>query len=383
MKICYVLDDTIYRWGGAQTYVLGLAHSLVNKNHEVTILTSRNDSVRKREIDPRIEVVEISTGKDIKSFSLNGSFSPFPGFADTKLVREILINEKFDVIHFNYPFSPFVSGEVIKVLDELKRRDARFCVPTLFCTFHIHAEEKLIPRVGNHILSFIQRKLTRKINHFIHISKATKEYGEKYVKVSSSYLPIGLPSVEIHPKPQDKVNLFFMARHEERKGVLDFIQALSVLKNKNPDALRNCAIDIAGDGPQRNEAENLAAKHDLNINFHGKVSEEKKDELYKNAHVAIFPAKFGESFGVVLLEAMNYSCAIVGYANHGYADTMQQFSEECLAEVENIEELAEKIMKLTIDKSFAAEQGRRLKEYFEERFSLESVTKKLVEMYVN
>jgi glycosyltransferase involved in cell wall biosynthesis len=148
----------------------------------------------------------------------------------------------------------------------------------------------------------------------------------------------------------------------------------------NLDGLEVC---IAGDGPERSRAEALAKGHGLeNVRFLGPVSEETKHELYRTAHLAIFPARFGETFGLVLIEAMNFGCATYGYANPGYADTMGPFARDCLVPPGDIAGLASLLERCLKDpEEYVYSMGYRQKEYFNRNFELDQVGARALTLY--
>jgi phosphatidylinositol alpha-mannosyltransferase len=381
MKICYVLDDTIYRPAGVQYCILNPATLLAKEGHEITILYAQNDHIKPVPIDPKIKLIKIAQGIDIKGLDLNGSVSTFPGFGNKKLIKKILLENDFDAIHLNYPFSPFISGRVVKLISKLKSQN--LINARIVCTLQIHVEERFFPRLTNKALALYFKRKLKCIQEYIHNSNPTRLYGEKYLGVKSTYIPNGVQRVDIGDKlksnkTKEKINLLFLGRLEDRKGALDLIKALGKL---DKSTLSKLEIKIAGDGPERKEAEDMTKDLKLNISFLGRVSDEVRDNLYNEADIAIFPAKYGEAMGVVLLEAMNYGCAIIGYANPGYKDTMDIFADECLVPIEDTKALSEKIKEFADNQDTTRALASKLKAYFDGKYDTEVVGKKLVECY--
>lgn len=375
MKICFVLDDSIYRVAGVQYAILNFSRWLVSQDHEVTVLYSEFKSVPKYDIDKRIKLIPIATGFDIKSLNLNGSVSPFPGFTQKKILKKFFDRNEIDVLHICYPFSPFVTGRVLSFLKKRKMRT--------LCALQIHVEEKLLPKISNYLFGLFMKRYVKFIDIFTHNATPTKEYGKKYLGIKSYFLPVGFEDIDISDKfnsNKNNVDILFLGRFEHRKGVLDFIKAVNQIKVD----CKKSTFHVAGDGPLMQKARTLASEQkDKNFIFYGRVSDGKRDELYLKSDIAVFPAAYGEAMGNVLLEAMNYGCAVVGYANAGYADTMNKFKDECLVKPGDINALRDIIELRISDMQGTRLLAGKLKEYFKSVYSVTSVGQKLVGFYNN
>ena len=96
-------------------------------------------------------------------------------------------------------------------------------------------------------------------------------------------------------------NILFVGRFEPRKGLLDLLKAYRILRKTGCD----CRLLVVGGGPQDKEARRYLATRKLGgVEFLGRVSDDERDALFKTADVYFSPATGGESFGIVLLEAM-------------------------------------------------------------------------------
>ncbi len=102
--------------------------------------------------------------------------------------------------------------------------------------------------------------------------------------------------------------IVFVGRHERRKG-------LEVLLDAFAGVERDAELWVIGDGP---EQEALRGRGVPRVQWLGRVSEEEKHSRLRGATIACFPALEGESFGVVLLEAMAAGTAVVASDIDGY-----------------------------------------------------------------
>jgi len=133
---------------------------------------------------------------------------------------------------------------------------------------------------------------------------------------------------------------------EVRKGVDYLIQAFHRVKQQ----IKNVRLIIVGDGPQRKKLELLVKELALeDVHFEGYVDEEEKPSYHASADVCVFPSLYGESFGVVLIEAMASGRATLAFANEGYTTVLGKFPK-LLIDPGNIEELASRIVLFLKDK---------------------------------
>src|SRR5690606_34951028 len=114
------------------------------------------------------------------------------------------------------------------------------------------------------------------------------------------------------PTPATGPTIFFVGRHEERKGLAVLLDALRFL----PGDVR---VWVGGTGPQ---TEALRARHggDPRIDWLGRLSDDEVASRMRGADVFCAPSLHGESFGVVLLEAMAAGAVVVASALEGYAN---------------------------------------------------------------
>ncbi len=117
------------------------------------------------------------------------------------------------------------------------------------------------------------------------------------------------------PWPTDKPTVMFLARHEKRKGLELLLRAFA----DTPDPV---ALWIAGEGPETMKLKQLFPPSD-DLHWLGVLSESEVAQRLSGAHVLCAPSLFGESFGVVLLEAMAARCSIVASSLDGYRTAAQ------------------------------------------------------------
>jgi phosphatidylinositol alpha-mannosyltransferase len=194
-------------------------------------------------------------------------------------------------------------------------------------------------------------------------------------------IPNGIDLTRYHRlnnvKKGKKGMILYVGRLEARKGVKYLMKAFQLLSQDNPDV----ELVIAGDGPDREKLEMLADDLKLkNVSFLGFVSEELKLELLSKADLFCSPALFGESFGIVLLEAMATGTVTVAGSNSGYVDVMQEVGGISLVNPEDTTEFARRLDLLLHEQSLR-ELWQKWAEGYVQQFSYPRVVEQYEELY--
>ena len=311
MKVALVLDDSIDRPDGVQQWVRALGAYLERVGHEVHIICSVSESS-----DPRVHAI----AKNVSvRFNGNGLQTPLP--ASRKRVRELLIAEDFDVIHVQTPHSPVLAGRVVDEARKLRARSVR-----IVGTFLIMPTGR-VAALATRALGIALRKNLRKFDAIHAVSPGSLEFAREAFHIEPLLIPLAIDTAALKGavkttrpprRAGDRLVLAFLGRLVERKGVLELIDALALLDG---DTLDRLDVRIGGRGPLLEEAQDAVARHGLGevVSFAGFVSEEDKPQFFADADIAVFPSTGGESFGIVLVEAMASGAGVVvAGANPGY-----------------------------------------------------------------
>ncbi|HEX9712052.1 MAG TPA: glycosyltransferase family 4 protein [Actinomycetota bacterium] len=294
MKITLVSP---YSWttpGGVNNHIETLAAQLRLRGHEVRILAPSDGPV-----GPGV----IGLGRTL-GIPFNGSVARIAfGPRVRNRVRVALRRAQPELIHIHEPFSPSVS---LLALQAAK-------VPVV-ATFHAAIDSRVYRAAGPYL-----RRLARKIAIRIAVSRAARDTIESVLGPGARIIPNGLDVsvyAGIEPvNPEAKTVLFF-GRLEERKGPQVLLEAIPQVLAVEPDA----TFVIAGDGPLRRKLEDMVApEHRASVSFVGSFTDGARSSLLSAASIACLPAIGGESFGIVLLEAMAAGRPVVASAIPGYA----------------------------------------------------------------
>jgi phosphatidylinositol alpha-mannosyltransferase len=119
--------------------------------------------------------------------------------------------------------------------------------------------------------------------------------------------------------PNKDIDIIFLGRLVKRKGCEHLINAIKLI-----DQNKKLKVAIVGDGLLKDKLMHKVKSYKLNesITFYGHVNEQHKKLLLSRAKLAIFPSVGGESFGIVLLEAMSSGALVIAGDNPGYKSVM-------------------------------------------------------------
>lgn len=106
---------------------------------------------------------------------------------------------------------------------------------------------------------------------------------------------------------KEPLQLLFVGSIDKRKGILDL---LNVLKNIDKNAFKLHICGQLTDNTIKEEYETLLKELDDSAIFHGYVSGDKKEEIFKNADVLVLPS-YGEGMPIVIMEALAAGCAVI------------------------------------------------------------------------
>jgi phosphatidylinositol alpha-mannosyltransferase len=211
-------------------------------------------------------------------------------------------------------------------------------------TFHAKLPETLMSRTVARVVTPYTKPLLKFIDEFTAVSDAAAEYVRSLSEVPIDIIPNGINlKVFLYPDRPVKANdktILYVGRLERRKGVKYLLEAFQLLQAEQPDA----KLLIAGDGPDRQKLEEHAKSLSLqNVSFLGFVDEQKKIDLLRSADLFCSPALYGESFGIVLLEAMASSLVTVAGDNPGYTSVMRGVGQLSLVNPKDAIEFARRL----------------------------------------
>ncbi len=335
MKIGLVCPYNITRGGGVQEVVKALQLEFTKLGHEAVIITPQpKEPYASR--DHR--VIFLGTATDFKSPL--ATTTQVSASVLTDEIDNMLEYEKFDVLHFHEPWVPVLSRQILS---------RSTCVNV--GTVHAKLPETIASRALMRVVTPYTKPLIRYIDAFTAVSEAAAEYLRTLTDDPIEIIPNGIHTghfrspAHLADLPKAKT-ILYIGRIEKRKGVKYLLRAFQILQERQPDA----RLIIAGDGVDREKMQELTEELQLrNVEFLGFIDDHTKLQLLHSADLFCSPAIYGESFGIVLLEAMASGLVTVAGNNPGYESVMTGLGQLSLVDPRDSKEFAHRMELLLTD----------------------------------
>ena len=299
MKIAMLSPYSLSRPGGVQGQVLGLARTLRNLGHQVTVVGPDDPEERDLAGDGAVrassDLFVIGGPTALRS---NGSVAPVTISPIAAMRAERFVRRGgFDVLHLHEPLAPVASyGFVVSAP-----------VP-MVGTYHRAGVSRWVP-----VLKPLVYLVGSRLQVRVAVSEAARETALRSSKGEYEVLFNGVDMDRFtltDPVRSDRPSVLFLGRHETRKGLGVLLDAFALLE-------RPAILWVAGDGPE-SEAQRRRHPESDRVRWLGTLSDREVDARLVGADVLCAPSLRGESFGMVVLEGMAARCAVVASDLPGY-----------------------------------------------------------------
>ena len=313
--------------------MLGLARSLRTLGHEVRVLGPCDGPPPDAGVTP--------LGRSVPT-AANGSVAPLAPDPSAQLrTIRALRDEEFEVVHLHEPIAPGPCMTATLFADAPK-----------VGTFHAAGES-----AGYRAMGWALKRLANKLDHRCAVSPdamalAQGALGGEYELLFNGIEVERFADGPAHPA--EGPTIFFLGRHEPRKGLEVLLQALADLPS-------DLGVWVGGDGPQHAELRERYGT-DPRIEWLGRISDEERAARMRGCTVYCSPSVRGESFGMVLLEAMASGCALVASDLDGHRNVATDGVDALLAPVGDAAALAKALRRVLDDGDLRSELvagGRR------------------------
>ena len=341
MKIAMVSPYDFTWPGGVTAHVAQLARALGRSGHEVQVLAPHSPSRDFQDSDllvPFGRSVPLPSGGSTARVTLSWWLYP--------KIRALLKKEQFDIIHLHEPMVPILPLCVLE-----------FSKSVNVGTFHASYSRQHLYRAFQPIIKRWQKRL----HGSIAVSPAARRYVNNTFPGEYEIIPNGIDykhfSANVAPLPQyqdGKLNILFVGRLEKRKGLRYLLEAYSKLKWEMP----NTRLIVVGPGNPDKESYRILSSHGLtDVEFAGRVSYDELPRYYATADIFCSPATGGESFGIVLLEAMSAGKPVVASDIEGFRGIMTDGEQGLLVTKKDTGGLANALGRLARDPELRSKLG--------------------------
>lgn len=365
MRVALISYHAFLNPGGVKRHVLGLHKEFKRREIYCKIIAPRRSF--KEEYDK--DIILLGTSFPLP---LLGSISDFDVNFNTLAIERVLEKEKFDVLHF-HNFGPS-SVQIVQQSQVLN-----------ILTFHSNPRGSKLLMKFPIILKTLETIANWKLDGVIGVAPLSLKFFKKY-RGPKIVIPNGIDLEDFNPKVpkikkflDKKLNIVYVGRIEKRKGLIYLLRAYNILQKK----YNNLRIIAVGDGAEmKQKCQNYVKEHNLKeVHFVGAKHGQELVSYYNTADIFVSPSIFGESFGLVLLEAMACQKAVAAFGNQGYRELLAgKASARFLAKPRDFKELANKIEILIRNEKLRDEMGKQnLKDA--QDYSWKKVADKILKFY--
>lgn len=363
MKIGLVTPYYYPTLGGVQEHIFNYYKILKNKGYYVKIIAPSYPKISskiKLFFSFEKDVIRIGKAFPLRIYGTE-DWIALP-FGLDKKVKNVLDIHKFDILHFHSPLNPFLNFVVLKNSKSIN-----------IGTFHAYAEKNIFCSIFRKTLE----KYLKRLDGIICVSCAAKEFLTKYFDVKVEIIPNGIDLdrfktglEKIKRFDDGKINILFVGRNTERKGAKYLLKAFEIIKEK----IKNVRLIMVGKGFDNYEGKDIF--------FEGAITPENLPYYYATADIYCSPAIYGESFGIILLEAMACSVPVVASDIKGYNEVITNKENGLLIPPMDVEKLAYTIIEVIQNKELKNKLKRNgLKKV--QDYSWDKITDRILEYYDN
>lgn len=291
MKIGMVCPYSFDVPGGVQAHVVELAQVLIERGHKVSVLAPAAESTE-------LPDFVVSAGRAV-AIPYNGSVArlSFGPVAYARVRRWISEND-FDVLHIHEPNAPSLSMLAMKIAQG-----------PIVATFHTSTTKSLVLSTFQGVL----QPYLEKISGRIAVSELARRWQVESLGSDAVEIPNGVDvpafanARPIDGYPRAGGTVLFLGRYDEpRKGMDTLIGALPALAERH----RDLEVLVVGRGDE-DRLRKEAGRYAKHLRLLGQVTDAEKASAMRSADVYCAPNLGGESFGIVLVEALAAGTAVV------------------------------------------------------------------------
>ena len=365
MKIALVSPYDYAYPGGVVDHICHLYQQLAMMGHEVKIIAPCSPS---RDIPFSHDFIPVGKPISIHRRGTVARVALSPLLSGQ--VKAILKEQQFELMHLHEPLCPLLPLLVLEYSQSVN-----------VGTFHAYHRSDMGYKYGR----FLLKRWFGRLNGRIAVSKPAMDFVNRFFPASYDIIPNGIDlehfSAAVPPIEglrDDKLNILFVGRHEERKGLKHLLAAYKQVKQELP----NTRLIVVGPGNKERYGKLVRQANLEDVVFTGYVPYEDLPRYYNSCDLFCAPATGEESFGIVLLQAMAAAKPIVASQIEGYASVLHHGVEGILVPPKDEPALASAIVGLLRDRPLRQEMGAKGRQKIED-YSWQSIAQRLEQYYAS
>ncbi len=351
------------RGGGADTVICQILRRLDRQRFTATAvyLFKRGESIAPiaellREAD--IELIELPGGRLIDPFQL---------YRLHRLVRL----RRIEILHCHDPKAD-VYGALLHLFN------SRLKLVSTLHTWHQQSwRSRLYIALDFLALRFFHRRIA--------VSQDTRKQAlagglrEVVLMLNGVDTEFWTPGPRVERRPGEPLTVGFVGRLSREKGVRDLVRIARAVLDRYPD----CAFLLAGEGPEREPAEQLAQQLGVapRLRFLGRLAKADLHTFYQRLDLLLMPS-YSEGVPIAMLEAMSMGVPVVATRAGGIGEVLTDGETALLTAVGDSEGLVRQIVALIEAPVRAVELSRRARELVRTRYGLAGRVRELERIYL-
>ena len=366
MKIIFCIN-TIKNFGGMERVLINRANYLVNKfGYEIWIITTENKSILNKDkktfyiLDSRIKLINLDINYDNVNFLECNRIKRFFLLQYKKKKHKYVLENLVKKIQPNILVS---FGDASRHINYKIKYNCKKILENHF-NKQFYYRGTWYYKIKSLFLGDIEKRLIKKYDEFIVLTKEDKEQWEnKKIKVINNPLPFYSEKVS----NLENKKIISAGRLEEQKGYDMLIDVWKIVNEKYSD----WTLEIYGEGNERKKLEEKIKKLNLEKTLKLKGNTSNIREKFLDSSIYVMSSRY-EGFGLVLIEAEHCGLPLVSFKCHcGPSDIISHGENGFLCGINNINEMANYIVKLIEDKELRKKIGKKAREdsykYLEEK----------------
>lgn len=361
MSAVRILLTCPYAWdapGGVQVHVRELGERLRARGHEVGVLTPS------RARPPQTWVRAVGRPVAIPYNASVAPICPWPWSAAR--VRRLVRSFRPDVVHAHEPFT--ASTSLFATL---------WSPAPVVATFHSGADRSRLFDMAAPLLRGVDRRIAIRVA----VSERAAAFVHERLGGGFEIVPNGIDVARFDAAVPADLGpgrwALFVGRLDERKGFPTAVRAFARLAERFPEL----HLAVAGEGPDAPAVDELSPDARARVRMLGRVRNEDLPPFHLAAELLVAPSVGGESFGMVVAEAMAARLPVVASDIPGYREVVRNGTDGLLVPPHDPGALAEAVARILGDPGLAGSMAGSAYERARERYDWEVVAGRLEETY--